>query len=186
MPETNKIGEAAALLNLKTYVLRFWETEFPQIAPLRTETGRRVYTADHLALLERIRFLLHERGLTIDGARRILNEEAAKGVHYALPAVPGQAPGMAEGVGASAGVDPALFDAPTLDPASLDTPTLPLTEDERHFLEKDSAKLFSQAAEPIPGDVARLDLNFLREIRTELEHVVALLAAGPSRGDNPE
>ena len=45
MPGTYKIGEDAALLNLKTYVLRFWETEFPQIAPLRTETGRRVYTA---------------------------------------------------------------------------------------------------------------------------------------------
>ncbi len=76
---TYKIGEAAALLNLKTYVLRFWETEFPQVAPLRTEKGQRLYTEEHVAALKRIRHLLHERGLTIEGARKILAEEARGG-----------------------------------------------------------------------------------------------------------
>lgn len=75
-----RIGEAAALLHLKTYVLRFWEVEFPQIAPLRTEKGQRLYTEKDLAILRRIRYLLHERGLTIEGARRILAEEADKGM----------------------------------------------------------------------------------------------------------
>jgi DNA-binding transcriptional MerR regulator len=84
MPEAYKIGEAAALLNLKTYVLRFWETEFPDIAPLRTDSGRRLYSEADLALLERIRFLLHERGLTIGGARKVLAEEKEHGVHYVL------------------------------------------------------------------------------------------------------
>jgi DNA-binding transcriptional MerR regulator len=82
MVRTYKIGEAATLLKLKTYVLRFWESEFPDIEPLRTESGRRLYTEDTLALLERIRFLLHDRGLTIGGARRILAEEKARGVRY--------------------------------------------------------------------------------------------------------
>ena len=82
MTTTYKIGEAAALLNLKTYVLRFWETEFPEIVPLRTEKGQRMYTSEHLALLERIRYLLHERGLTIGGARKALAEEKARGVTY--------------------------------------------------------------------------------------------------------
>lgn len=82
MSITYKIGEAAELLNLKTYVLRFWETEFPDIAPLRTEKGQRLYAGEHLALLERIRFLLHERGLTIEGARRVLAEEKKRGVSY--------------------------------------------------------------------------------------------------------
>ncbi len=77
--KTYRIGEAAALLNLKTYVLRFWEMEFPQIAPDRTEKGQRLYSEKDLAVLRRIRYLLHERGLTIEGARRILREEAAKG-----------------------------------------------------------------------------------------------------------
>ncbi len=74
---TYRIGEAASLLNLKTYVLRFWETEFPQLVPLRTEKGQRLYTEADLALLRRIRFLLHERGLTIEGARRMLAERGA-------------------------------------------------------------------------------------------------------------
>lgn len=86
MATTYKIGEAATLLNLKTYVLRFWETEFPQIVPLRTEKGQRLYTEENLALLERIRFLLHERGLTIEGARKILHEDKEKGAVYAFTA----------------------------------------------------------------------------------------------------
>jgi DNA-binding transcriptional MerR regulator len=84
MATAYKIGEAAALLNLKTYVLRFWETEFPQIVPLRTDKGQRLYTEENLALLERIRFLLHERCLTIEGARKILSEDQKKGVTYAF------------------------------------------------------------------------------------------------------
>lgn len=68
-----RIGEAAALLGLKSYVLRFWETEFPQLEPVRTDKGQRLYTEEHIELLKLIRKLLHERGLTIDGARRILN-----------------------------------------------------------------------------------------------------------------
>ncbi len=166
MPGTYKIGEAAALLNLKTYVLRFWETEFPQIAPLRTETGRRVYTDAHLALLERIRFLLHERGLTIDGARRILAEEAAKGMRYAPPVSLKQ--GAPEPV---ASVDPGLFDAPSL----------PLTSDERRFLEEDSADLYAKAVEPAPDAP---DTAFLREIRDELEQVAAILAGPGPQGDD--
>lgn len=78
MEQTYKIGEAATLLNLKTYVLRFWETEFPQIAPLRTEKGQRLYRAKDIELLERIRYLLHEQGLTIDGARKILDSHEAE------------------------------------------------------------------------------------------------------------
>lgn len=74
--KTYRIGEAAELLNLKTHVLRFWETEFPQIAPLRTEKGQRLYTETHLHLLRRIQQLLHEQGMTIEGARRIIEGSA--------------------------------------------------------------------------------------------------------------
>jgi|GEM_PF-1455487 len=94
MATTYKIGEAAALLNLKTYVLRFWETEFPEFVPLRTEKGQRLYTEAHLALLERIRYLLHERGLTIGGARKALAEEKARGVVYVF-GTPAAMPGGA-------------------------------------------------------------------------------------------
>ena len=68
-----RIGEAAAALKLKTCVLRFWEGEFPQLAPLRTPKGQRLYREEDMRVLRRIRSLLHEKGMTIDGARRVLS-----------------------------------------------------------------------------------------------------------------
>lgn len=70
-----RIGEAARLLNLKTYVLRFWETEFPQLVPERAESGQRLYTEQNIELLKQIRYMLHEQGLTIEGARKVLAEQ---------------------------------------------------------------------------------------------------------------
>ncbi len=78
--KTYRIGEVANMLELKSYVLRFWETEFSQLDPLRTNKGQRVYTESHVALLKRIKYLLHEQGMTIDGARRML--KMAKGPHW--------------------------------------------------------------------------------------------------------
>ena len=74
--KTYRIGEAAEIIGLKSYVLRFWETEFPQLDPLRTESGHRLYTEEHLNLLRRIKQLLHEQGMTIEGARRVLSGSA--------------------------------------------------------------------------------------------------------------
>ncbi|MDR1777707.1 MAG: MerR family transcriptional regulator [Desulfovibrio sp.] len=74
--KTYRIGEAAELLNLKTHVLRFWETEFPQLSPTRTDKGQRLYTEGDMTLLRRIRQLLHEQGMTIEGARRVLEGSA--------------------------------------------------------------------------------------------------------------
>ncbi len=81
--KTYRIGEVASMLGLKSYVLRFWETEFSQIDPLRTDKGQRVYTESHVALLKRIKYLLHEKGMTIEGARRMLR--MAKSPHWEDP-----------------------------------------------------------------------------------------------------
>ena len=88
--KTYRIGEVAELLNLKTHVLRFWETEFPQLAPLRTGKGQRLYTEEHVGLLRRIRQLLHEQGMTIEGARRVLAGSAvvAESLPERVAAVP--------------------------------------------------------------------------------------------------
>ncbi len=76
--KTYRIGDVATLLELKSYVLRFWETEFSQLAPLRTGKGQRLYTEEHVTLLKRIKYLLHEQGMTIDGARRVLHSEQGR------------------------------------------------------------------------------------------------------------
>ena len=75
LDNTHRIGEVADMLGLKSYVLRFWESEFPQLDPLRTEKGQRLYTTAHVTLLRRIQTLLHEEGMTIEGARRVLENE---------------------------------------------------------------------------------------------------------------
>ncbi|MBG0775289.1 MAG: MerR family transcriptional regulator [Desulfovibrionaceae bacterium] len=88
MGKMYRIGEAARLLNLKTYVLRFWETEFPQLTPQRTDKGQRLYTEEHIALLRAIRHLLHEKGMTIEGAKKRLQEGAplaAEGEEHDAP-----------------------------------------------------------------------------------------------------
>lgn len=72
--KTYRIGEVAKMLHLKTHVLRFWEDEFPQIAPFRTKKGQRYYTAEDIERIRRIQRLLHEQGMTIVGARRVLAE----------------------------------------------------------------------------------------------------------------
>ncbi len=71
-----RIGKAAAAVGVKTSVLRFWETEFPELKPIRGEGGQRGYTARHMELLRRIRELLYTRGLTIEGARQALRRSA--------------------------------------------------------------------------------------------------------------
>jgi DNA-binding transcriptional MerR regulator len=76
-----RIGDAAELLGLKTHVLRYWETEFSQLRPVRTGKGQRRYTEADVATLGRIRYLLHDQGLTIDGARRVLAGESALSLH---------------------------------------------------------------------------------------------------------
>ncbi len=72
---TYKIGEVGEMLAIKPYVLRYWETEFPQLVPLRSEKGMRLYTEEQVAILRRIQYLLHEKGMKIEGARQILEED---------------------------------------------------------------------------------------------------------------
>lgn len=72
--KTYKIGQAARLVDLEPYVLRFWESEFPELDPIRTAKGQRLYTEEHLVIIRRIKKLLYEKGMTIEGARRHLQE----------------------------------------------------------------------------------------------------------------
>lgn len=68
------ISEAAEQLNVPQHVLRFWETKFPQLKPLKRAGGRRYYRPEDLALLKRISDLLYTQGYTIKGVQRLLGE----------------------------------------------------------------------------------------------------------------
>ena len=67
-----KIGEVCELAGLEAYVLRFWETEFPNLAPQKSKAGHRIYRRRDVAMVLKIKNLLYERGFTIAGARKHL------------------------------------------------------------------------------------------------------------------
>ncbi len=69
-----RIGEVAELLDVKTYVLRFWETEFPTIHPTKSKTGQRVYRKKDVETLFLIKHLLYVERFSIEGARKRLKE----------------------------------------------------------------------------------------------------------------
>lgn len=64
-----RIGEVAQMTGLKPSVLRFWETEFPEIAPQKSSTGQRIYSRQNIAVIMQIKELLYQEKLTIAGAR---------------------------------------------------------------------------------------------------------------------
>ncbi len=71
-----RIGEVARLCHLPAYVLRFWETEFPQLKPGKSSTGQRMYRRRDVENVLRIKKLLYDDGFTIAGARQQLRVEA--------------------------------------------------------------------------------------------------------------
>jgi DNA-binding transcriptional MerR regulator len=70
-----KIGEAARLVGVKPYVLRYWETEFRSLRPQKTKSQQRLYKRSDVELLLKIRHLLYEKRYTIEGARSRLRGE---------------------------------------------------------------------------------------------------------------
>ena len=77
------IGEVAKILNLKsnkkgelpTHIIRFWETQFKQIKPKILNSNRRYYDENCINLLKKVKFLLKEQGMTINGVKKVLNGE---------------------------------------------------------------------------------------------------------------
>ena len=73
-----RIGEVSKIVTLPTYVLRFWETEFPRLRPKRTSSGQRLYTRKDIELVSKIKDLLYKKKFTIQGARRHLTAKTGK------------------------------------------------------------------------------------------------------------
>jgi DNA-binding transcriptional MerR regulator len=70
-----RIGEVAQLCDVPAYVLRFWETEFPQLRPNKGGTGQRLYRRRDVEMALRIKTLLYDEGYTIPGARQVFKSE---------------------------------------------------------------------------------------------------------------
>jgi DNA-binding transcriptional MerR regulator len=90
-----RIGEVSRLTETKAFVLRYWETEFPMLQPVKSPSGHRMYRREDVETVLRIKRLLYDEGFTIAGARRHLRDAgsgAAEEAHAADHA--GAAPAM--------------------------------------------------------------------------------------------
>jgi len=102
--ELFRIGEVSRLTSTKPFVLRYWETEFPMLQPVKSPKGHRLYRREDIEIVIAIKRLLYDEGFTIAGARRHLREHAAEG-----NGGNGGAPhAMAEGDGGAAALAPAM------------------------------------------------------------------------------
>src|SRR5438128_3814684 len=89
-----KIGEVCKLADVQPYVLRYWETEFPPLAPNKSGGGQRLYSQHEIDIILRIKQLLYSEGFTIAGAKKKLGEEVA-----------GRTPDEVSGLSSQASVD---------------------------------------------------------------------------------
>ena len=81
-----KIGEVCKLADVQPYVLRYWETEFPQLTPNKSGGGQRMYTRREIDTILRIKELLYRDGFTIAGAKKKLEEDVSEPVAAEKPA----------------------------------------------------------------------------------------------------
>lgn len=125
------ISEVADWLGVEAHVLRFWETKFAQVKPVKRAGGRRYYRPSDMALLGGIRRLLHDEGVTIRGVQKILREKGASHVsglspELRLAEVESAAPSRARGAPQlEEAVETATPVAGAAPPAEEDAPTLP-------------------------------------------------------------
>jgi DNA-binding transcriptional MerR regulator len=133
------ISEVADDLDIPQHVLRFWETRFAQIKPMKRSGGRRYYRPDDVNLLRGIRRLLYGEGYTIRGVQRILREHGIKAVQNLTDEVPGQAS--------------VLFDEPAFDSDAESADDFDLENAESSAADID-------AGEPLHESGARGSMNF--------------------------
>ncbi|QQA44348.1 MerR family transcriptional regulator [Pelagovum pacificum] len=132
------ISEVAEKLDTPAHVLRFWESKFPQVKPVKRAGGRRYYRPDDVALLGGIKALLHDDGMTIKGVQKLLRE---KGIRHVA--------GMAD---PASGPQEGLFDGEATDAVDATSAPEPETETEAAA---------EQVAEETPSNVVPLPRNEL-------------------------
>ena len=121
------IGEAASELGVETHVIRYWESKFPrEVRPVKRADGRRMFRPQDVDALRAIQILVHERGLTLKGAKALIAEQGMAAV------LSGEA---TLGAGAPAGTSPARDLQDTVARAFRPAPASDLTEDRRARLE---------------------------------------------------
>jgi len=157
------IGEVAEDLDLPAHVLRFWESKFPQLKPLKRGGGRRYYRPEDIALLSRIRQCLYQEGYTIRGVQKLLSE------------------GTLGGAGAGLDVAPSLF---PLDPLPQPAAVAPVAP--RPARQPRRAAAPAETAAPVPAkplsDAGRAKLEAAAQDLLTARHMLEALVGGHRKG----
>src|SRR5215475_4439183 len=165
-----KIGEVCEITDTQPYVLRFWESEFPQLAPRKNRSGQRVYQRKDIDTVIRIKRLLYEEEYTIAGARKKLDEDPGGGETQPVP----QPAAVVAQERAAQAPTPATTPAPRRASLDQDHPVdLLAARIERHAGREPQPRP-SAAAKADAEREARLD-KALGELRKQLKEVLALL-----------
>lgn len=174
------ISEVADWLGVPTHVLRFWESRFTQIKPVKRAGGRRYYRPTDMALIGGIKRLLHDEGMTIRGAQKLLREKGVKHVAALSQPVDGTAEVSAPDVIDATAVEVSDATAAALEPdeTAPDPVDEPLADLERQPLEDGEQPTLDATGEPAEVDVE------IAEPEPELEPVQA--AVIPPTPDVPD
>lgn len=184
-----RIGEVAALLGVKTHVVRFWQQQFPTVRPERSRTGRFLYTKATVTRLHLIKHLLYAEGYTIPGARKALRAGARKGSKAVADARATASPETekakaisAKPVGASGGPEPADEAASPTDGAQsqrIRDLEAELLEAQHRLSEVDGLRTQVDALRARADEVEalRLQVAELDGLRTQVGEIAALREA---------
>lgn len=158
------ISEVADLLDTPAHVLRFWESRFPQIRPVKRAGGRRYYRPGDVALLAGIKKLLHDDGLTIRGVQKILREQGIRHVSGLAAPLPDPLPGSILLEGADEARDEAEFLLSVLAPAMVPSESAQIIPLDQAFArqeaqrgsaarDSDAAIVAGETRQDVPDDV---------------------------------
>lgn len=165
-----RIGDVARLCELQPYVLRYWETEFPQLKPNKGGTGQRLYRRRDVEMVLEIKHLLYNEGFTIVGARRLLAEKRRTGSD--TPRLQDEAPAI------PAGTSPRIaILAPEYEVVA-PVPVAASTSAEQIFSIEDSAQDRPRNNSTSDAELAAAPTNSaprLKELRQEMQEILRLL-----------
>lgn len=166
-----KIGEVCDITGIQAHVLRYWESEFPMLAPQKNRAGQRTYRKRDVEMVLRIKELLYEDQYTIAGAKKRLTNElrGASKLKVVTPEMSAQA--------ASAQPAPQLVPAP---PVETEVTTRPFVETRPD--PAPAQRAYAVGPEPPASDESRAALRRLRE---QLRDIMLLLEAEDPRSGSP-
>lgn len=143
------ISEVSEALDTPAHVLRFWESKFSQVKPVKRAGGRRYYRPDDVELLSGIKSLLHEQGMTIKGAQKLLREKGVKHVAGLAPFAASTSPEKKKSATAK------IIESKSVETAEVvptdDAPSLPFEEAAKTKTSKPLPDLDIQTADVGPG-----------------------------------